>query len=434
MNEVTVGILGIALVLALFVTGIELGFAMAIVGFLGFSYLVSFKAALILIGRDFFDVLSSYGYTVFPLFILMGQIAFNAGIAGRLYTAAHKFIGHIPGGLAMATVAAATAFKAICGSSTATAATFSSVAVPEMDKYGYDKRLSTGVVASVGTLGVIIPPSVTLIIYGVITEQPIGKLFLAGLLPGLMIALFFVGIIYAWAKINPAIAGKMDGTRATWKERIVTLPEVLWVVIIFVLVVGGIMKGFFTPTEAGSIGTFGVILLSLIKRKLDFGTFVRSSYEALRTACMIFMLLAGSFMLGHFIAITNIPQITADWVTKLDLNRYLVIIIIFLVYQIGGSFIEDLAFMILATPIFYPTFVKLGFDPLWLGVMIGLTVMIGVVLPPMAICVFVVKNITNVPFSTIYKGVYPFLVALVVAGIVLFVFPQIATWLPSVLG
>jgi C4-dicarboxylate transporter, DctM subunit len=434
MNEVTVGILGIALVLALFVTGIELGFAMAIVGFLGFSYLVSFKAALILIGRDFFDVVSSYGYTVFPLFILMGQIAFNAGIAGRLYTAAHKFIGHIPGGLAMATVAAATAFKAICGSSTATAATFSSVAVPEMDKYGYDKRLSTGVVASVGTLGVIIPPSVTLIIYGVITEQPIGKLFLAGLLPGLMIALFFVGIIYAWAKVNPDIAGKMGGTRATWKERMVTLPEVLWVVIIFILVVGGIMKGFFTPTEAGSIGTFGVILLSLIKRKLDFKTFVRSSYETLRTACMIFMLLAGSFMLGHFIAVTNIPQITADWVTKLELNRYLVIIIIFLVYQVGGSFIEDLAFMILATPIFYPTFVKLGFDPLWLGVMIGLTVMIGVVLPPMAICVFVVKNITGVPFGTIYKGVYPFLAALVVAGIILFIFPQIATWLPSVLG
>ncbi len=429
MSEVTVGLVGIGAVLLLFVTGIEIGFAMAIVGFLGFAYLVSFHSALILVGRDFYDVVSSYGYTVFPLFILMGQIAFHSGIAARLYTSAYRFVGHIPGGLAMATVAAATGFKAICGSSTATAATFASVAIPEMDKYGYDKRLSTGVVATVGTLGVIMPPSVTLILYGVITEQPIGKLFLAGLMPGLLLAALYIAIIFFWAKINPSIAGR--GELSTWRARLSTLPETLWVVAVFLLVVGGIMKGFFTPTEAGSVGTFFVLLLSVLRKGMNFKTYVRSLYESLQTACMIFMLLVGSFILGHFIAITNIPQITADWVSTLNLNRYFVFFLIFMIYQIGGSFIEDLAFMILATPIFYPTLMKLGFDPLWLGIMIGLTVMIGVVLPPMAIVVFVVKNITKVPIATIYKGVYPFLAAMVFAGILLVFFPQIALWLPS---
>jgi|APIni6443716594_1056825.scaffolds.fasta_scaffold07607_2 tripartite ATP-independent transporter DctM subunit len=431
MNEITVGLLGIALVLILFGFGIEIGFAMAIVGFVGFAYLQSFDSALIILGRDFFDVLSSYGYTVFPLFILMGQIAFNAGIAGRLYDASHKFLGHIPGGLAMATVAAATAFKAICGSSTATAATFSSVAVPEMEKYGYDKRLSTGVVATVGTLGVILPPSVTLILYGVITEQSVGKLFIAGLIPGLMIASLYILVIYVWAKLNPAVAPRSE--KSAWIDRVKTLPEVAWIIVIFLLVVGGIMKGFFTPTEAGSVGVVGVLFLALAKKARSFKMYTKSLRETLRTACMIFMLLAGSFILGHFIAITNIPQVTAEWVTSLNVNRYLIMAMIIIIYQIGGSFIEDLAFMILATPIFYPTMVKLGFDPLWIGIIIGVTVMIGVVLPPMAIVVFVVKNITGVPLNVIYKGVYPFLTVMVLAMILLFIFPGLALWLPSIL-
>ena len=431
MNEITVGLLGIVLVLILFGFGIEIGFAMAIVGFVGFAYLQSFDSALIILGRDFFDVLSSYGYTVFPLFILMGQVAFNAGIAGRLYDASYKFLGHIPGGLAMATVAAATAFKAICGSSTATAATFSSVAVPEMEKYGYDKRLSTGVVATVGTLGVILPPSVTLIIYGVITEQSVGKLFIAGLIPGLMIASLYILVIYVWAKLNPAVAPRSE--KSAWIDRVKTLPEVAWIFVIFLLVVGGIMKGFFTPTEAGSVGVVGVIFLALAKKARSFKMYTKSLRETLRTACMIFMLLAGSFILGHFIAITNIPQVTAEWVTSLNINRYLIMAMIIIIYQIGGSFIEDLAFMILATPIFYPTMVKLGFDPLWIGIIIGVTVMIGVVLPPMAIVVFVVKNITGVPLNVIYKGVYPFLTVMVLAMILLFIFPGLALWLPSIL-
>jgi tripartite ATP-independent transporter DctM subunit len=396
----------------------------------GFAYLNGFHAAINLLSRDVFDVITSYGYTVFPLFILMGQIGFNAGIAVRLYNAAHKFVGHIPGGLAMATVMGATAFKAICGSSAATSATFASVAIPEMERYGYDKKLSSGVVATVGTLGVIIPPSVTLIILGILTEQSIGQLFIAGIIPGLMIALFFIGIIYGWAKINPAIAPMSE--RSTWKARIRSIPEVFWVMVVFVLVVGGIMRGYFTPSEAGAVGTFAVFLLAVLKRDLTFKKYAASVKESLRTAIMLLMLIAGSTVLGHFIAVTNIPQNAADWIVALPLNRYLIMILICLVFELGGSFIDDLAFLILATPIFYPAVLKLGFHPLWFGIVIGVVAMIGVVIPPVAICVFVVKNITKIPMGTIYKGVAPFLISLILVWGLLFFFPQLALWLPSV--
>jgi tripartite ATP-independent transporter DctM subunit len=431
MSEVATGILGLAVVLLLFLTGIELGFAMAVVGFLGFSYIVSVKAGLNLLAKDVFDVLANYGFTVIPLFVLMGQVAFNAGIAKRLYDSAYKFIGHVPGGLAMATVGGATAFKAICGSSPATAATFASVAVPEMDRYNYDKKLSTGIVATVGTLGILMPPSVTLIVFGIITEQSIGRLFLAGIIPGLIIAFFFICIIYGWCKMNPSLGPK--GERSTWKARIASLPEVIWVVVIFLLVIVGLMKGFFTPTEAGSVGTFAVLLLTIFKRDMNWKGYLKSVGESLRTACMVLMLIAGSTVLGHFLAVTKIPMIAADWIIGLPFHKLTVMVLIGLIYLLGGSFIDDLAFMVLATPIFYPVIIKMGFDPIWFGMIIGITVMIGVVIPPVAINVFVVKNITKVPFGVIYKGVLPFLISLLVCGALLFLFPQLATFLPSVL-
>ena len=430
MSEMIVGVVGIFALLLLFATGIELGFAMGLVGFVGFAYLNGFQPAINLLARDFYEVITNYGYTVFPLFVLMGQIGFNAGIAVRLYDAANKFIGHVPGGLAMATVIGATGFKTICGSSAATAATFASVAIPQMERYGYDKKLSTGIVATVGSLGCIIPPSVVLIILGILTEQSIGQLFLAGIVPGLIIAVFFMGIIYGWARINPAIAPKSE--RFDWGARIRSLPEVFWILLVFLLVVGGIMQGYFTPTEAGAVGTFAVLLLAAVKRDMTFKTYVRSVKESLRTAIMILMLIAGSTVLGHFIAVTNIPQNTAEWVVTLPVNRYIIMIFICIIYEIGGSFIDDLTFMILATPIFYPVALKLGFPPLWFGITIAVVEMIGVVIPPVAICVFVVKNITKVPIGVIYKGAAPFLISLILMWAMLFLFPQLALWLPSV--
>ena len=429
MNEMVVGIVLLFLLLLLFATGIELGFAMAVIGFIGFAYFKGFQVAMNLIGRDLFDVITNYGYTVFPLFILMGQIGFHAGIAKRLYDSANKFIGHIPGGLAIATVLGGSAFKAICGSATATTATFASVAMPEMDRYGYDKRLSTGTVATVGTLGCLIPPSVVLILYGVITEQSIGKLFLAGIVPAAIIALLFIGIIYGWVKINPKIAPVSE--RSTWKARIRSLPEVAWVFLVFLLMIGGIMLGFFTPTEAGSVGAFAVLLLALVKRDMGFKKYAVSLTESIRTAGMFLMLISGSVILGHFIAVTNIPQDIADYLSTLNVNRYFILILICLVYEMGGSFIEDLAFMILATPIFYPTILKLGFDPIWFGILVCVVIMVGMVIPPVAICVFVVKNITKVPMGIIYRGAAPFLISLFLVWGLLFLFPQLALWLPS---
>jgi tripartite ATP-independent transporter DctM subunit len=431
MNEVMVGCIALAALLFLFFTGLELPLCMILVGFAGFTYLVNFNAATHMMAKDMYDVFVSYGYTVFPLFIFMGQIAFVSGIAKRLYDSAYRFLGHIPGGLAMATVGGATAFKALCGSANATAATFSSVAIPEMDRYHYSKTLSTGLVAVVGTLGVLIPPSVFLIIYGLITEQSIGALFLAGIIPGLGIALLFVLTIYGWAKLNPSLAPA--GQKSTWKQRIASLPEVAVVLAVFVLMIVGLLKGFFTPTEAGSLGTMVVLLMVLLRKNLTFKAYVNAIGEAMRTACMILLMIAGSSVLGHFITITNIPQILADWATNLAFHRTLVMIIICLVYLVGGSFIDDLAFMILATPIFYPVTQKLGFDPIWFGIMLGVTMMIGIVIPPIASNVFIVHKLTGTPMATVYRGVVPFLIGIVLFAALIFVFPGITLFLPNYL-
>lgn len=431
MSEVTVGCIGLALLLLLFFTGLELPFCMMLVGFAGFTYLVNFRAATHMMAKDVYDIFVSYGYTVFPLFIFMGQIAFASGMAKKLYDSAYRFLGHIPGGLAVATVGGATAFKALCGSAVATAATFSNLAIPEMERYGYSRTLSTGLVAIVGTLGCLMPPTIFLIIYGLITEQSIGMLFLAGIIPGLGIACLFVLTIYLWARINPALAPA--GQRSTWKQRFASLPEVAIVLIVFALMIVGLLKGFFTPTEAGSVGTMVVLIMVVVRRQLGFKGYVKAIGEAMRTAFMILMLMAGSAILGHFITITNIPQIMADWSSNLPLNRNLILILICFIYLIGGSFIDDLAFMVLATPIFFPVVTKLGFDPIWFGIMVAVTVMIGIVIPPVAANVFIVHKLTNTPMLTVYKGVVPFLTGIVVFAALLFIFPQLALFLPNYL-
>jgi len=430
MNELGVGVVGIFALFLVFSWGIEIGFAMAVVGAVGMCYFVSVPAVVNLIGKDFFEIFSSYNLTVVPLFMFMGQIAFSSGIANKLYDCTHKFVGHLPGGLAMATVGGATLFKAICGSSPATTATFASVAVPEMDRRGYDTRLSTGIVATVGTLGFLIPPSSALILLGIITEQSIGKLFVAGMFPGLLLAMFFIATIWVWCTLDSSIGPRSE--KFGWKDRWASLPEVVWPVVIFLVMIGGLMEGFFTPTEAGSLGTFAVLALVVAKKQFGFKQLKEAVSESIRPTAMVMILIAGSTVFGHFLAMTRIPMIASDWVTGLGLPPWLTVGIVLFVYLVGGSVIDDLAFMFLATPILFPAVIKLGYNPLWFCIMVGLTVGIGVVLPPVAICVFIVKNITKVPFNIIYKGVYPFLAALVAVGILLFLFPQIATYLPSV--
>jgi C4-dicarboxylate transporter, DctM subunit len=429
MSDPLIGLLVVALLFLLFTLGLEIGFAMALAGFVGFAAVVNLDAALNLVAKDVFSVLSSYGFTVIPLFVLMGQLGASGGVAKNLYDAAYRFLGHIPGGLAIGTVAAATAFKAICGSSPATAATFATIAIPEMDRYGYDKRLSCGTVATVGTLGILMPPSVVLIIYGILTETSIGKLFLAGILPGLMIALSFALTLWLWTRRNPALGPR--GERSTWRQRLACLPPVLLVLGIFLLVVGGLMQGLFSPSEAGSVGSLAVLLLTLAKREMSLKGFIKSVQDTLRIACMVLMLIAGATILGHFFLVTRMPFFVAQWLGDLGAPNLVVMLIIVGVYLIGGSFIEDLAFLILATPIFLPLVLKLGYDPIWFGVIICVVTMIGIILPPVAINAFVVAGVTGTALSTIYKGIYPFLIGMAICLVILLLFPQISLWLPQ---
>lgn len=431
MSETLIGIIGLLVLIVFFLTGLELGFCMAIVGFIGYCLVVSTKAGLGMIAQDIYDTFSTYGFTVIPVFILMGQIAFNGGIAKRLYDSAYRFIGHIPGGLAMATVAGAAAFGSVTGSTTATSATFSSVAIPEMDRYGYKRMLSAGIVAAAGTLGCLIPPSVPLIVYGIVTEQSIGKLFLASVIPGIIVAILFIVIIYIWSRIDPELGPK--GERFSWQERINSIKGVLGVLIIFIVVIGGLLEGFFTPTEAGSVGAFAVGLLAFITGEINLKQLFKSLDESLITACMVLFLIAGSTIFGHFITVTKIPMIAADWIVQLPLHRHIILVFIGLIYLLGGSFIDDLAFLILATPIFFPAVVKLGYDLIWFGIFIQLIVMIGIIIPPVAINIFVVRNVTNDPLSLIYKGVAPFLISLAFVVFLLFLFPQLALFVPSFL-
>jgi tripartite ATP-independent transporter DctM subunit len=431
MSDTAVGVYGIIILLGLFLTGLEMAYCMILVGFVGFTFLMSFGAASNLVVKDFFDTFTTYSYTVIPLFIMMGELAQNSNIAKRLYVGAHKWIGHIPGGLAMTTVLGATAFKAMCGSTLATVGTFSGLAIPEMDRYGYKKELSSGTIASVSTIGMILPPSTVLIIYGLQVEQSIGRLFLAGILPALMISFFFMLVIAGWVTWQPEIAPRAE--KGSWRERIGAIPDGLIILVIFAIVIGGMITGFFSPTESGTIGTVAVFLLALTRREVNGKMLVSSFRGSLRTSIMTLMLIAGSSIFGHFLAVTEIPMMTAEWAGSLEVPNFLIMVVIIAVYLIGGSIMDDLAFMVLATPIFYPTVVNLGYDPIWFGILICMTLMIGGLIPPIAIYVFILGNITGLPFKTIYKGVVPFLSALVVALVIMFVFPEFAVWLPNLL-
>jgi C4-dicarboxylate transporter DctM subunit len=427
--EVLIGIIGIITMLILFLTGLEMAYCMAIIGFFGFTFLMSFGAASNLVVKDFMDTFTQYSYTVIPLFVLMGEVTANTNIARRLYGGAHKWFGHVPGGLAMTTVVGATAFKSMCGSSLATVGTFAGLAIPEMDRYGYRKELSAGTVASVSTIGMILPPSTVLIIYGLICEQSIGRLFLAGIMPSIMIALLFMLVIAVWVLIKPETAPKSG--KSSWRERFTVLPEVLIILVIFGIVIGGMTVGFFSPTEAGTIGTVAVFLMALARREVNFKMIVKSIKGALKTSLMTLMLIAGSAIFGHFLAITEIPFIAADWASSLPIPPTGIMAVMVVIYLLGGSIMDDLAFMVLATPIFFPTAQTLGYDPIWFGIMISVTLMIGGLIPPVALYVFITSNITGLPLKTIYKGAVPFLAALVVALVLLFLFPQIVTWLPT---
>jgi tripartite ATP-independent transporter DctM subunit len=436
MNPTTVGVLGIAIMVLIFFSRMPVAYVMTMIGFLGFSFMISLKGGLNLLSRNIYEVFSSYGLTTIPLFILMGQLAFNSGISRRLYDTAYKFLGSTRGGLAMATVSACTAFGAVCGSSPATAATMATVGLPEMKRYEYADELSAGSVASGGGLGMIMPPSVVLIVYGVLTEESIGKLFVAGIIPAILVTILFIICIYIRCYFAPEQGP--PGEAFTWKVKLQSLTGLIDTLSVFGLVMGGLFFGFFTPTEAAAVGAFGVLVVSLVRRQLSWQGFVKSLYETLRTSCMVLLLIAGAVVFGKFLAITRIPFNIAEWIGGFDLPPYVILSMVVLVYFLGGCFMDALALVMLTVPIFLPVVSGLGYDPIWFGVIIVMVTEMGVITPPVGINVYVVYGVAEsviggVPLESIFKGILPFLLAVIVGLIILVLFPQIILFLPNLM-
>lgn len=405
---------------------------MAIIGFIGFASIVNVNAASTLLAKDLVSVFSSYNLTVIPLFVLMGQIAFHTGISRRLFDSAYKFIGHWPGGLAIATVGACAGFAAICGSTNATAATMGSTCLPEMKRYNYDPGLACGVVAAAGSLGILIPPSVIFIVYGILTEQSIGKLFISGIIPGIILSMFFVFTILIRVYLKPELAPR--GPKITFKEKLLSLSGVSETLLLFILVMGGLFTGIFTPTEAGAVGAFGSMLISLIRRTITWKAFLQSLMETTRISCMIMMIVAGATIFGHFLAVSRIPFDIASSILGLDLPHAVIMLIIIVIYILGGCFLDSLALIMLTIPIFYPVVVQLGYDPVWFGVVIVMVTQIGVITPPVGVNVYVVKGVArDVPMYTIFRGALPFLIALVIGTLLVIPFPQLALFLPGLI-
>ncbi|MBN2514798.1 MAG: TRAP transporter large permease [Deltaproteobacteria bacterium] len=432
MSPTAVGLIGIVALFLFIFSRIPVGYVMAIIGFLGFGYLVSFDASLNLIAKDIFSVFGSYNLTVIPLFVLMGQLAYHSGISTRLFDAAYKWIGHVPGGLAIATIGACAGFAAICGSTNATAATMAATTLPEMKRYNYKPELATGVVAAGGSLGILIPPSVIFIVYGIMTEQSIGKLFIAGLIPGLLLTILFILSIMIWTRLKPDLGP--PGPKTTFREKITSLLGLTETILLFLLVMGGLFAGFFTPTEAGAVGALGTLILAVMRRTLSWKGFVTSLFETTRSSCMILVIVAGATIFGHFLAISRIPFDTANWISSLPLPRDAIMLMIILLYLMGGCFIDSLALIMLTVPIFYPVVIHLGYDPLWFGVIIVLITQIGVITPPVGINVYVVSGVArDVPLQVIFRGVIPLLIALIIGTFLLIPFPQIALFLPGLM-
>lgn len=433
MSPDAVAILGFVALFVLMLLRVPVGMAMGLVGVVGYSYLVGPGPALKLVGQTSMRTVTDYTFGVIPMFMLMGALVSVSGVSRELFKAANSMIGHLRGGLGVATVVACGGFAAICGSSVATAATFSAVAYPEMRRFNYPQSFSTGVIAAGGTLGAILPPSTVLAVYAILTQQDIGKLFMAGIVPGILAMAMYVMTIAIIVKLRPDwLPG---GEVKPWPERFKDLRNVWAPLVLFVFVIGGLYGGFFTPTEAGGVGASGAFILGLVRRKLDGPKIREALLSATRTAAAVFTVLIGALLFGYFLTITQSPQKLTEFLTGLGIGRYGVLALIMLMYLVLGCLMDAMAMIILTVPIIFPVIVHLGFDPIWFGVIIVMTVELGLIHPPVGMNVFVIKSVVkDVSFTTIFKGVLPFIVTDIVRLVILIAFPVIALWLPTRMG
>ncbi len=426
-----VGLIGIMILLfVMIVLQMPVGFAMALVGFCGLWFVTGLDSALSMIGTDTWANFSSYGLTVIPLFILMGTVCFYSGVNKNLYDTAYKWFGRTRGGIAMATVMACAGFAAICGSNNATAATMTTVALPEMKKYHYDKALSSGSIACGATLGVVIPPSVVLIVYGIQTGQSIGKLFWGSTLPGILMAFLFCLTIYLLCARNPQWGP--GGPRVSMHEKIRALPGATEMIILFGLVMGGLYTGAYTPTEAGAAGAFFALLIAaVIRRKLSWKGFVSAIIDALKVSCMVIVIVWGAVIFGRFLTISRLPFVAVDFVSNLHVPSYMIMVAVLIIYGIAGMVMDALGFLLISIPIFFPIATKLGYDPVWFGCILTVVTTMGAITPPVGICAYVVSGMAeDIPLSTVFKGVLWFIPAYCVTMAIMIIFPQIALFLP----
>ena len=432
MSGEVIGIIGIFILLVLMFFKVKLGTAMILTGFLGYAILSGWDTALLMIGMEPHVQTAYYPITAIPLFILMGTVVSVTGISKDLYTAARKWVGQIRGGLAIATVGACGLFAAICGDSIATAVTMGKVSYPEMKRFGYDDRLASACVVAGGTIGILIPPSLGFILYGILTEESVGKLFIAGIIPGILEVVFYITTIFIICRINPNMAPPI-GERFNFREKVIGLKVVWPMIAIFLLVIIGIYAGIFTPTEAGAVGAFGAIVVALVLRRFGWGELRRAATETAGSTTMILYVLIGAFVFMRFITLTDLPVAISEFVVGLEMPKVLILLGIVAVYIFFGCFLDVLIVIILTVPIIYPTIIGLGYDPIWWGVIMVRVMEIGMITPPFGINLFVLTKAINLPITIAYRGVAPFVIADFFHVALLIAFPQLSLFLVSTL-
>ena len=423
MSGPLLGVAGIAVMFAtLFLLRIPAGFTMAIVGFLGLAYATSLTAAFGMIGSELWNIFSGYGLTVIPMFILVGEFVHYAGYNDSLYHATHRWFGHHRGGLAITTIMACAAFSAISGSNTATAATMSTVAIPAMKKYGYHPILNAGSVAAGATLGVLIPPSIVLVVYGIYTGQSIGKLFFGNVIPSAIATVLIAATVVAICRRHPDWGPAAE--RSTWEERFRALPEALDIILLFAVIMVALFTGVVTATEAAAVSCTLGLAICLARRKLSFKGFIGAVSDTVRISCMVFMIIAGAVIFGRFLAITRLPFEAAAWIGALAMPRTVLLLLILLCYIVGGCIMDALAFLLISLPIFYPLVVGMGYDPIWFGQVITIVTTMGAIMPPIGICCYVVAGMArDIPLGTVFRGALYYIPAYIATIILLLLFP-----------
>ena len=433
MSTTLIATLGILFLLVLMLLGMPISISMLFASFVGCSFMIGGGSASSLAASTIWSSFSNYGWMVIPMFVLMGTISFRSGITEILYKTAFAWVGSFKGGLASTTILTSAMFAAICGSNTATSATIGTMALPEMKKYDYNPSFSGGAIAVGGTLGVIIPPSILLIIVAIQTQQPLGDLFIASLTPGIILTILFLLSVSILCLINPELGPA--GPSTTWTEKLMSLGGIIETILLFIIVIGGLYAGWFTPTEAGSAGAAGALLVTLLRGRMDFESFTRAVRDALKVSSMVVLLLAGAVYFSKFMSLTRVPYNLANWAAELPIPGWGILLVILGIYLLGGCITDALGFLVVTIPIFFPVAEQLGFDIMWFSILVSVVTTLGAITPPVGINVYIVSGLDDdIDTQNIFKGIIPYVLSFLITIALMMVFPEIVLFLPEYLA